>query len=625
MDRALDSKLPHSGRKVDSLAKAVELKPEEKIARAYADRLILGKLTELHAAVKLSEIADKLQADGIGLAAIRSLLASNPEKFAYSERRWIPAARIEGEGRPFHEAVRLVVDRFGGPMPVSLLASELTHARGSDDVDAMAEQVRDMVNADATMFLTNRDEVALASWVFAGSTETVERALGLNRVSGEEFEAAKAKLGSINWRAEDAVAQALKAAVPMSARAIGAAAWSVLNPQAAHAPQLFDWKEFNAALLSVPGYVFGADGMMTAEADAKKWISAAVKLAERIAPTVEIEDAAPIEIKAADIDRMVAKILASDESTTATRLLEEFYEITPSVKTFPDDLANVLAGLKSSGKVAWVGGDRFQKPGQEPDFVHDIPELFQYLPTEFTDDEGELIDVELTDEGLSSTLRKLLVHPLATDVLDEDILPAPKQYQDTIRLVLKPIHRELGTFPLCQVPTGWLDSEPKLQELLLIDPTGREISAWANIEARLVFNLLDWFFEQPVESGAVFSLTKTAKPNVFEFQWLDQADPVVFVTHQRMEELREIAARAETMSTLELLQEVMSHWPKGADFLTILWELNVIRRSSRRLVASLLSSYACFYQRSGSPVWHYDSKKVEQGFDKTKRKFVIKR
>jgi hypothetical protein len=91
-----------------------------------------------------------------------------------------------------------------------------------------------------------------------------------------------------------------------------------------------------------------------------------------------------------------------------------------------------------------------------------------------------------------------------------------------------------------------------------------------------------------------------------------------------MDELREIASRTEESSTFEVVREVMTHWPKGTDFLTLLWEVNVVRRTSRRLLASLLSSYVCFYQRSGSPVWHYDHKKVEQGFDKTKKKFVKK-
>jgi hypothetical protein len=91
-----------------------------------------------------------------------------------------------------------------------------------------------------------------------------------------------------------------------------------------------------------------------------------------------------------------------------------------------------------------------------------------------------------------------------------------------------------------------------------------------------------------------------------------------------MEELRTIGAEADGKSTLDLLIEAMSHWPKGADYLTLLAEVNVVRRSSRRLIASLLSSYLCFYQRSGSPVWHFDAKKVEQGFDKTKKKFIKK-
>ena len=94
--------------------------------------------------------------------------------------------------------------------------------------------------------------------------------------------------------------------------------------------------------------------------------------------------------------------------------------------------------------------------------------------------------------------------------------------------------------------------------------------------------------------------------------------------NQRMEELRELASRAEDISTFEVIREVMVHWPKGADFLTLLWEVNVVRRTSRRMLASLLSSYLCFYQRSGSPVWHYDHKKVEQGFDKSKKKFILK-
>ncbi|MBS1707008.1 MAG: hypothetical protein JST40_14175 [Armatimonadetes bacterium] len=606
------------------MAKTLELKPEEVIARQYADRLILGSLTEIHSAVKLSELAEKLQADGIGLAAIRSLLASNPHRFSYVDRRWVPASRVESEGRPLNWILFTTVDRFGGPMPLSLLIKEVASIKEEDE-ESVAETVLRMIERDPNLFLTDDNAVALRTWVFSAIDESVERALAMEGVTMDEVDAINKKLGDkFDWRADNAIEKALSVTAPVNVRALGAAAWLVLNPQVSHAALLYNWKSFNAKLLALPGFVYGAEGVITSEADAKKWISTAVKLAERIAPSVEIDDSAPIEVKAEDVERMAGKIRSGDATVTATKLLEENYEITPSVKTFPYDLENLVNALKAQAGLWWVGGDRFRSENSAPDFVESIPEIFQFAYSDQVDEEGELVDVELTDEGLSTTLRKLLNHPLATDVLDEDIMPAPKQVPDSLRLVLKPIHRELGTFPMCQFPTGFISGSPKLQELIFVDPSGKEMQVWANLEARLLFGLFN-FLEQPVESGAVFSVTKTPKPNVFDFEWLDQHDPVVFITSQRMEELRDIQARSEGMSTFEILQEVMTHHPKGADFLTILWEVNVVRRSTRRLVASLLSSYHCFYQRSGSPVWHYDAKKVEQGFDKTKRKFVIKR
>jgi hypothetical protein len=397
-----------------------------------------------------------------------------------------------------------------------------------------------------------------------------------------------------------------------------------VNSQDPRATLIFDWKEFHRNLFSMKGFIYGADGVLHPEDDAKKWITLALKVAEKIAPTVEIEDAAPIDLRSEDLDSIAGRIEKADGSVTATQILEDTYEITPSVKTFPHDLANVISALKGRDDVWWVGADRFRKRGTAPDFINELPDPFKFVVPNFKDEEGERIDVELSDEGLSSTLRKLLSHPLSTDVLDEDIMPAPKGMAEQLRLVLKPIHRELGTFPLCQFPTGWIDPVPEIQELIFIDPQGNQLEVWANMRLRLLFNLIDWFFEQPVESAAVFSLTRTAKPNVFEFAWLEQTDPVVFITGPRMEELRELQARSDEMSSYDVLREIMSHWPKGADFLTVLWEINVVRRTSRRLLASLLSGYQCFYQRSGSPVWHYDHKKVDLGFDKAKVKFILK-
>ena len=605
------------------MAKLTELKPNELSARNYVDRLILEKLTELREVIKPSEISERLEKEGIGLAAVRSLLASNPFMFAYNERRWVPAARVEGAGHPINEMVRLTVERFGGPMPMPLVVSEIANATGQTE-DWAETTIRRMAESDTRLFITLIDDVFLASQVFVATGDSPARAYALNGITEEAVTEAEAKLKGFDWRQANAINKALEQAAPVGVKALGAAAWKALNPEDPRAILLYDWQEFNAELLSIPGFVYSTDGKLYPEAEAKTWISTAVKLADKLAPTIEIEDATPIDLKKEDIEASVARILKSDDSVTATHILEAQFEITPTVKTFPDDMSNLMAALNADKRVWWVGGDRFKKQGQAPDFVNTVPEPFEFVQTSFLQEDGDPVDVELTEEGLSSSLRKLIVHPLATDVNDEEILPEPKNLADTLRLVLKPIHRELGTFPMCQFPTGWFYSEPNIQELIFIDPQGRELQVWLNHEARLLFNLFDWWLDQPVESGAVFSLTRTTRPNVFEFEWLDQTDPVVYISVQRMEELREIASRAEDMSTFDVLREVMAHWPKGADFLTVLWEVNVVRRTSRRLLASLLSSYVCFYQRSGSPVWHYDQKKVDQGFDKSKKKFIKK-
>lgn len=605
------------------LVKPTELKPEELAARLYADRLILEKLTELKEVFKPGEVADQLKSAGLGLSAVRSLLASNPEMFAYHERRWVPAARVIGSSRPFSEFVRLTVDRFGGPMPLDLLIDEAALVTGKS-ADWVERAVLRLCRTDAGFVLTRSQHVVSAGLLFVASDEKIEQALILNKIPAEDVAEVESKLGSFDWRQPDAIIAALEKAAPVSVKALSACAWKQLNPQVPTQPLLFDWKAFAAELLSIPGFVYSSDGTIHPEAAAKKWVSAAVRLAEKLAPTIEVEDAVPLELKAEDVEKMAAQIVAAGQTVTATGMLETHFEITPSVKTFPDDLANVMSTLRKRSDVVWVGGDRFQKPGMSPDIIHEVPEPFHYIQTTMMGEEGDLIDAELIDEGLNTSLRKLIAHPLATDVLDEDLQPAPKNMPESLRLVLKSIHRELGTFPLCQFPTGWFDPEPDVQEMIWIDPNGNELQVWVNHKERLMFNLLDWWLDQPVESGSVFSLTKTPKLNVLEFKWLDQTDPVVFISSQRMEELREIASNADGMSTFDILREVMAHWPKGADFLTVLWEVNVVRRTSRRLLASLLSSYVCFYQRSGSPVWHYDAKKVEQGFDKAKRKFVKK-
>jgi hypothetical protein len=503
-----------------------------------------------------------------------------------------------------------------------MILTEVARVR-QQEVEVLESTVRRFAERDPNFVLLDDDRVAMIKWGFVANEETLERALAINGINKERYEEVKAKLGNLDFRGSNWAVEALKHA-PLSLKEISAVAFGSINSDNPRSTLIYNIKDVLRAVFSVPGYVYITDGTLVTEAEAKNLVSSAVKLAQKLTPTIDVDDAQPIELKPEDIAKVVKKVVESEESVTSTKLLEEYFEITPGTKTFIDDFANMNNALRADASVVWVGGDRFRKAGNVPDYIHEIPAPFEFFQSGVLNEENEEVDVELTDEGLNSSLRKLLQHPLALDVEDEDIQPALKNQPDSIRLVMKSIHRELGTFPLAQLPTGWISDEPKVQETIFVDGSGKELQVWVNNETRLMYGLIDWWLDQPIESGAVFTLTRTPELNVFDFAYLDQPDPVVYISTQRMEELRTLGAEAEGKSTLDLLIEVMSHWPKGADYLTVLAEINVARRTSRRLVASLLSSYQCFYQRSGSPVWHFDSKKVEQGFDKSKKKFIKK-
>jgi hypothetical protein len=64
---------------------------EDFVARAYADRLVLTGIANVESTLRLGDLAAVLSQHGINLAALRNLLATNPDRFTYSYRRWMPS------------------------------------------------------------------------------------------------------------------------------------------------------------------------------------------------------------------------------------------------------------------------------------------------------------------------------------------------------------------------------------------------------------------------------------------------------------------------------------------------------------------------------------------------------
>jgi len=305
-------------------------------------------------------------------------------------------------------------------------------------------------------------------------------------------------------------------------------------------------------------------------------------------------------------------------------LLENVFDVTPSYRTYAEDLQTVTDALKNDSRVIWVGSDRYRPPGTIPPYVFTVPSLLEIPKLSFTDEEGNQLDQLLEDEGLDGGLDKEIRNPLAQDVYDEE----PQQLPDftppsNARAVIKYHHKMIGTLPLCQFPPGFFPQEPTILEVELLLPNGQKITVWANNETNLLYGLYDWFETIPIDSGATFTMERQVADR-YAVTYNDETEPTMFISRNRLNELQVMQERAEreNISTFDLMCEIMEHARKGMEFLTLHTELNIIRRMTRRLVASNLSAYHCFTQRGGA--WVYDTKKLTQGFDKSKRKHLVK-
>ena len=128
------------------------------------------------------------------------------------------------------------------------------------------------------------------------------------------------------------------------------------------------------------------------------------------------------------------------------------------------------------------------------------------------------------------------------------------------------------------------------------------------------------------ESGGVVYLEKTGTPDEYKFTDENETDANVFVSPARMEELLDFRNEVEggaPISTYDIARRILTNYGKGLSFLSLLTEVNLVRRTPRRLLASVLSGYSAFHR--GANKWRFDAKKEPEGFDASKTELIVKK
>ena len=314
-------------------------------------------------------------------------------------------------------------------------------------------------------------------------------------------------------------------------------------------------------------------------------------------------------------------------SASAADLLEAVVEVTSDEPAFAGTLALLNEALAGDERIMWVGGTRWSKVETFPDEVQEIPASLVVPATPvYETPEGDLYDQELETDGFDGDLKSAIYDPLVEDVTDED--PALTNYQpngDSQRCVLKYHHKMEGTFPLCQINPEFFGAAPEIIPITLIDE-GKRKQAYVNNTTRLIYGLKDFFKDITEVSGAVFVLERTPKPGEYRYRFDGEVDEQLVIDTDRSLELLEIRNKFESqeMPLFDVITDILEQHRQGMTFAQLVNEVNIIRRTSRLVIASILSSYHCYNTRGKSGLWQFDEKKRSQGFNKTKRKYVKK-
>ncbi|BDI34438.1 hypothetical protein CCAX7_64890 [Capsulimonas corticalis] len=618
-----------SGAQTDADPKA-NLANELLIARLHQGLVALGE------PARISELVREIGDEAITTGLVRHTLETNPRRFVAVDRRWDVTQRYLDKQRPVVRTLEEIVGIYGQPMPVLEAATELGHIYGR--VHEHFDQVAPRLFRGSAYFAGGEDSYGLSAWLLDIESPKEADVLFYNYLTKDSVAAFAAAAEGLDWESDPVGSASVLVdsaeGAPVDNRIVQYYAWKALGDDDFDGPALYDAMFRSPDLfIALPDHRWVS---ATALEDVRaEWTALAATVgesAEDLAPEVSDEPAAPLSVTEGDLAELQRYFADRDEVVTAQELLENVFEVLPGSKTFDADIVTLTEYLRTQAEdFIWVGTSRFHAPDTLPPYLGQVPEslTFPVLPR-FETADGEILDQSLADDAFDRGLQDAILDPLAQDVNDQEdgevtLWPDGVSAESkSLRLVLKSHHKEIGTFPLAQVPRGFFPAEPNIVEVTLRDASGAAYPVYVDYDVQLVYGLFDVYADIAADSGAVFTLEKTDDPAEFIFGFGNETDKDVYVNAERFSVLTDYRSEVEggPVSTYDIVRTILEHHHKGASFLALLTEVNIVRRTPRRLLASILSGYTAFSERANR--WTFDSKKEPEGFDKRKVEFILK-
>ncbi len=635
---------------------------EARLARLFLEDLAVTALLRQGRALKPNEMAG---ADGFApsRAALREALQDSrrvtPRERDWDltlRRTWTARPRDERSRQPLEGTLETLLLEIGKPLPLPVVVRELSLMRG-----VLPEAVRD---AAANILRTARSiiEVAPGAWLHRSFTldagapreELIIRENNLEAdpdwraLQSREFappaddssaNAASSGAASANAALAARAAAILRAAGrPLSQKALGFFLWKQ-NPAA------FDARALATVMADRSAFYSFVGGLVTTQAQTAQWRAAT----EAWLRGLQNAGADALDVAALLRQRLPAESLVApspadlEELKKATRAgrgqplsvamaLVDLLEIEPDDPAFVPMLQGFNDALRRNS-AEWLpaGSGRFLLREMVPATVSEVPEVLRPVHVSIRNNEThEPFDIEMSDDGLEGDCTEFIHAPQWEDIGEEVEVKLARRVEGeaaaTARSVVTYPHYQAGTLKLRRVDEEFFPLEGALSRLAVRaqDEEGsEELGAWASRDSGLISGLGDWFKPRLPHSGGVLEWSRNAGGGLLLA--VGAPDKLTFVDAERVAELEELQERSAYLSLFDLLQSVMDGHPQGAELPALWAEVNVVRRTTKRLVCSVLCAYHCFYFKQRGPkqiLWRFDEGKLDQGFKRNKRKYV---
>jgi len=640
-------------------AAAEETQPDDdatRIARLFLHDFVVTSLLRQGKALKTTElVAAAAQGASAGSPRFQISRASlqhggeGSPQLAHHDREWDLQVRVarrdlsreERARQPMETTLRELMLGIGKPLPVPVIAREISTIRGTH-VNNMKEVVTQVLRSAFWAV-----EISTDTWlhsdfeveVGAGKEELIVRENQL--ASDPDFEAVKdiALPAAEGTPAQRAAAMLRTVARPLSRRLLGYLLWKQDNAA-------FNSRALSTALADRTVFYPAINGNITLLEQLPLWydsiqnwgqtlgesanddIDVAALLRQRVAPGDTI---APKEQELNDIKEFAKG--SHGHPIALLSVMLDILEMEADDPRFIGSLQGLNDALRRDPDFLPVGVGRFLLRAAVPAYVGQVPDELRPVQLSVRNPEtDEPFDFEMTDEGLEGDAVDFIHLARWEDVNEEVEVKMPRRIGTDLTVatgyVLLNHHRRAGTIKLRRMDEDFFALEGGLARLTVRgewEEKFDDLHAWVSRESALIYGLADWLGPRTPPSGGVLLFSRDpAVPGVVKLT-IEEPHVLTHIEGARAEVLEALREASTYMSLFELLQNIMAHHEQGVELPTLWAEVNMVRRTSKRLVCSVLSGYHCFYFKQRGPkqiLWRFDNAKLDQGVKRNKRKFV---